>query len=67
MKNIFKLLCLMISVLLYTGCTSEEEDIFSESSAKRIEATLQADKELLCAPKNGWIMEYYPAATQQYG
>ena len=37
----------MISVLLYTGCTSEEEDIFSESSAKRIEATLQADKELL--------------------
>ena len=57
----------MISVLLYTGCTSEEEDIFSESSAKRIEATLQADKELLCAPKNGWIMEYYPAATQQYG
>ena len=35
----------MISVLLYTGCTSEEEDISREASAKRNETTQQADKE----------------------
>lgn len=67
MKHIAKFLVLLLAVVFYTGCTPEEKDLFGDSSANRLTATLQTEKALLCAPKNGWIMEYYPSSTQQYG
>ncbi len=67
MKHIAKFLVLLLAVIFYTGCTPEEKDLFGDSSANRLTTTLQAEKTLLCAPKNGWIMEYYPSSTQQYG
>ncbi|MDP4203330.1 MAG: DUF4302 domain-containing protein [Bacteroidota bacterium] len=67
MKHIAKFLVLLLAVVFYTGCTPEEKDLFGDSSANRLTNTLQAEKTLLCTPKNGWIMEYYPSSTQQYG
>jgi len=67
MKHIAKFLVLLLAVIFYTGCTPEEKDLFGDSSANRLTTTLQTEKTLLCAPKNGWIMEYYPASAQQYG
>ena len=46
MKKIFNLLFISLAVALYSSCTPEEEDLFDDSSANRIEATLKADKEV---------------------
>ena len=44
MKKIFNLLFISLAVALYSSCTPEEENLFNDSSANRIEATLKADK-----------------------
>lgn len=67
MKHIVKLLFFTLIVTLFTGCNPHEDDLFGDSSANRMTEVLKADKAILCAPKNGWIMEYYPSANQQYG
>lgn len=67
MKHIIKFFFIALAVALYSGCTPQEDDLFGESAANRMTAVLKADMDVLCAPKNGWIMEYYPSATQQYG
>lgn len=67
MKHIIKFIFIALAVALYSGCTPQEDDLFGESAANRMTTELKADMAVLCAPKNGWIMEYYPSATQQYG
>lgn len=67
MKKIINLLFISLVAILYTSCTPEENDIFPESSASRIEAALKADKEILTSAKNGWFIEYYPSSSQAYG
>lgn len=53
--------------MLFFACTPEEDDIFGDSSANRMEAELKAVDKILNEAEKGWIMEYYPSATQQYG
>lgn len=67
MKKIFNLLFISLAVALYSSCSPEEEDLFDQSSANRVEAAIKADKEVLTSATNGWLMEYYPSSTQQYG
>jgi hypothetical protein len=67
MKHIVKFLILALAVALFSGCNPHEQDLFGDSSANRMTAVLKADKDILCAPKNGWRMEYYPSKDQQYG
>lgn len=66
MKKIFKSL-LLLTMIVLSACTPEEDNLFGESSANRMEATLRANKDILVKATNGWHMEYYPSATQQYG
>lgn len=66
MKKIYYLLCLVAAVLM-TACTHEEEDLFSDSSANRADATIKANIEVLTSVSNGWLMEYFPAGSQAYG
>lgn len=44
---------------LFTACTPEEENLFSQSSAERLNATVPKYTELLCDAPNGWVMEYF--------
>lgn len=67
MKKIINLLFIVLSVALWVSCSPQEEDLFGDSSANRIDAALKADKEILTGATNGWLMEYYPSKTQQYG
>lgn len=66
MKKIYNLLFLVLAVA-FTACTHEEEDLFAESSAQRVDAALKADLKVLTTPDNGWLMEYFPATMQEYG
>jgi hypothetical protein len=48
----------------FTGCKFEEENIFDDSSANRIEKAKIEYAELLCSSPNGWVMEYFPTDDQ---
>lgn len=68
MKKINIILFAILASII-TSCTSEVDDVFSDSSANRIAAALQEDKDILTSASNGWLMKYYPdaAASPQYG
>lgn len=60
-KQILLIICVLSTLV---SCSlSNEENIFDESSANRLTAELKLSKALLIGPKNGWLMEYYPAGT----
>ena len=61
------MLYMAAAVLLAAACTPEEDDIFSDSSANRADATIEADMQVLTGAANGWLMEYYPEMSQTYG
>lgn len=47
-----------MSILLFS-CVSEVDDIFDDSAANRVNKAISEYSEILTAPKNGWILEYY--------
>lgn len=67
MKKLYKMLYMAAAVLLAAACSPEEDDIFSDSSANRADAAIAADMQVLTGAANGWLMEYYPEASQMYG
>lgn len=51
--------------LIYTGCNFEQEDLFPESAAQRLENAKKETKELLVSAPNGWVMQYFPKDTKK--
>lgn len=43
----------------FVACTPEEEDLFAQSSAERLNAVVPSYTDLLCNAPNGWAMEYF--------
>lgn len=64
MRLSYAILYIAVS-LLVTSCTFEEENIFPETSAIRIENTKSAYFNTLCNSTNGWVMEYFPNPTTE--
>lgn len=58
MRNILTTLI----VLLLVACTPNEKDIFTESSADRLNNALVTDRNALIDAPNGWAMEYFATA-----
>ena len=56
-----------LSTALYFSCAPEEDNVFDDSSANRIDAALKESNDILTGAANGWLMQYYPSSTQQYG
>ena len=48
--------------LIFSSCLHEEEDLFSESAALRLNHAIENAKQVLISPSNnnGWVMEYFP-------
>lgn len=59
MKKIFNILLVLAMTAVYTSCTNEVDDVFSDSSSVRIEKALAEDRKILEGAENGWIMEFY--------
>lgn len=66
MKKFIYLLATLFLVSL-SACSPEEDDIFGQTSAERIEEVMKADLNVLTGASNGWLMSYYPAQAQKYG
>ena len=66
MKKIYFLIALVTATIL-ASCTKEQEDFFSDTSARRADATLTADMAVLTSAENGWLMQYFPESQQSFG
>lgn len=52
---------------MFFSCLKSQEDVFDEPSATRLQKLIRAYKDTLAASENGWIMQYYPIPTMDYG
>lgn len=60
MKKIFSTILILSTVLSITSCKYEEDDIWNQSAAERIETISKNYAETLMNSKGGWAMQYYP-------
>ncbi len=56
-KHIFLVIATLI---VFAGCSRDEESLFSNSAAERLQAALSNAESTLVAPINGWEMLYFP-------
>lgn len=63
MNRYIKILILFLGLGgVISSCTNEQDSIFDESSAVRLEAAKKEAVEYLTSSPNGWMMEYFPNA-----
>lgn len=60
MKKIISILLCSVVLFPFISCNNEEDDIFSSSSAERLNAAVTDNTDLLMSSSNGWIMQYFP-------
>lgn len=66
-KKILFYTLLFLPALLMQSCLKDQEDVFDEPSSKRMSDFLQAAQDTLVNAPNGWIFDYYPESSQEYG
>lgn len=60
-------LALGLFVMGLSGCAQKEDNVFDRSVSERVEEEVQKFNKLLISSPEGWILEYIPGGTQQYG
>ena len=56
--NIYSLALFALSLLTFSSCLSDTDDVFSEKSSIRMEEAMNNAKKILTSAKNGWVMDY---------
>lgn len=68
MNKIIKLSLLLLALpLLMTSCLKEDNEVFGESSSKRLQQALEDARTVLRSSENGWVMDYYIGDDSSYG
>ncbi|MFQ9210804.1 MAG: DUF4302 domain-containing protein [Alistipes finegoldii] len=65
MKKLIILLAVLPLVL--SSCLKDDKDAFGKTASERIREVQEGTEKALTGAANGWLMEYYPSATQEYG
>lgn len=65
MKKLIILLAVLPLVL--SSCLKDDKDTFGKTASERIREVQEGTEKVLTEAPNGWLMEYYPSATQEYG
>lgn len=60
MKKIVSVSMILAVAMAFNGCSGEEDDIFQNSAAERLNAASEIYSARLTAQPNGWAMQYYP-------
>lgn len=64
MKNIYSLV-LLLTAVTWTSCSNEEDAIFDQSAAERLNQVSAIYSQRLCDSPGGWVMEYYPYTNNE--
>lgn len=59
MNKIFAFSLLLFAAGSFVACSNEEDDLFSQSAAERLNAAKTTYSDILTSSKGGWAMEYY--------
>ena len=59
-KHVFAATLLVAAGWMTFACSNEEDDIFDQSAAERLNAVSSIYSQRLTQSKGGWVMEYYP-------
>lgn len=59
MKNKIFAFSLLLAAGALAGCNNEEDDLFSQSAAERLNAAQEKYSSILTSSAGGWAMEYY--------
>lgn len=61
------IIILLALPLIASSCLKDDDDKFDKSASERMKEYLDNTDKVLSSAENGWLVEYYPSATQQYG
>lgn len=67
MKKLYNLWFIAATLFLTATCTSEVDDVFDQTAGQRIDTTIADCQNILRSASNGWVLNYYPSPTQEYG
>lgn len=68
MNKIFKLSLLLLALpLLMTSCLKNDDEVFGDSSSKRLQKALEEARTVLRSSEKGWVMDYYIGDNSSYG
>lgn len=67
MKKILFAIQFAVIANLLLSCTTEVDEIFNITSSERLQASLTECRQLLSTSENGWLIQYYPSASREYG
>lgn len=60
MNKIIKLSLLLLALpLLMTSCLKDDNEVFGESSSKRLQQALEEARTVLRSSEKGWVMDYF--------
>ena len=59
-KNIITVSLFAALAMSFTACVNEEDDLFDQSAAERLNQSKVTYTERFASSEAGWIMEYYP-------
>ena len=60
MKRFLKIFTVMVAAVSLASCLKNQDDVFDEPGAIRMQEAIKAYKDTLGASTNGWILQYYP-------
>lgn len=62
MKKIFYFIVMaLVMAVGFSACSHEEDDLFGESAAQRLNKSVDKYQDLLKSSENGWVMEFLPS------
>lgn len=61
MKKIYNIILVFTIGLFLVSCSNEEDDLFSESAAQRLNNSVDKYQKLLESSPKGWVMEFFPS------
>lgn len=67
MKKLFIYMILAITALSLPSCYFEDQELFEDSAAQRLDKATAETKELLESSPNGWLLEYYLGSEYGHG
>jgi len=67
MKRLYTCILIAAAAFCMQSCLFEQEDVFEESSAVRLQKSISEAKAALVDSEYGWLFEIYPSGSQKYG
>lgn len=65
MKKIFSIFAVALAAFAFASCAGDEDDLFSQSAAERLNEASDLYSSRLTAQPNGWAMQLYPTTKDE--